>query len=348
MSELDSPSQFRWTIAVLAGGRSAERDVSLKSGAAVTDALRAGGHRVLQLDPARDDLHALDWRAVPAGRPTAGQSVAIDCVFIALHGAFGEDGELQRLLESRNVPYTGADSGASELAFSKWAAKQRFHNCGVPTPSAVRISANDPPGFAHSAAAAIGYPLVVKPDRQGSSIGVSIVPSRAHLDAALANCFRFDSIGLLEAAVSGDEWTVGLLDDEPLPPIRIGTSREFYDYTAKYAASDTSYQFDDAPPSLTRTLTELGRAACQAIGTAGIARVDIRLDDRGRPFVLEVNTIPGMTDHSLVPKAAARVGMSMTPLCERAIASALRVHHARHNCRVLPDPQPTLLHRRAG
>jgi len=348
MSELDSPAHRPFHIAVLAGGRSAEREVSLKSGEAVAAAIRAAGHSVFELDPAREDVAAIDWRRMPVGRSDE-TTAAIDCVFIALHGAFGEDGQVQRILETADVPYTGSDSAASAVAFSKWAAKQRFLNHGVPTPAAVRISTNDPPGFAHSAASAIGYPVVVKPDKQGSSIGVTIVPSRAHLDAALANCFRFDSGGLLEAAVLGDEWTVAVIDGEALPPIRIGTSRQFYDYTAKYAADDTQYQFEDEASPLVKSLAELGQAACRAVGCDGIARVDLRLDSTGKPHVLEVNTIPGMTDHSLVPKAAARVGMSMTALCERAIDSAIRLHHARKNSRVLPSPAAsTPLHRRAG
>jgi D-alanine-D-alanine ligase len=348
MSELDSPAHRPFNIAVLAGGRSAEREVSLKSGSAVAAAIRAGGHTVFELDPAREDLSTIDWCRMPVGRAGEERTVSIDCVFIALHGSFGEDGQVQRLLEAQDVPYTGSNAEASALAFSKWAAKQRFLSHGVPTPAAVRISTTDPPGFAYSAASAIGYPLVVKPDKQGSSIGVTIVPSRAHLGAALSNCFRFDSSGLLEAAVLGEEWTVAVIDGEPLPPIRIGTSREFYDYTAKYAADDTQYQFENTSGPLIDSLSKLGQAACQAVGCDGIARVDLRLNADGNPSVLEVNTIPGMTDHSLVPKAAARVGMSMTALCERAIDSALMAHHARKNSRVLRGPASTHLQRRAG
>ncbi|QDT56598.1 D-alanine--D-alanine ligase Ddl [Caulifigura coniformis] len=348
MSELDSPPPRHMTLAVLAGGQSAEREVSLRSGAAVAAAFRAGGHQVFEFDPARDDLSVVDWHRFPVGRPSLGRTVTIDCVFIALHGAFGEDGQVQTLLESQGVPYTGSDSLASALAFSKWEAKRRFLDCGVATPNAVRISSSDPTGFAHSAADSIGYPLVVKPDRQGSSIGVTIVPSRAKLDEALSTCFRFDSVGLLEAAVPGDEWTVAVLDGEALPPIRIGTSRQFYDYTAKYSADDTRYQFEESATSLTNSLVELARSACRALGCSGIARVDIRLDAQGSPFVLEVNTIPGMTDHSLVPKAAERMGLSMTALCEWAIQSALHIHHTRNNSRVLPGLAASRPRRRAG
>jgi D-alanine-D-alanine ligase len=348
MRESDSPAHRPFNIAVLAGGRSAEREISLKSGAAVAAAIRAGGHSVFEFDPAREDIAAIDWTNAPVGRPGEGRTAVIDCVFLALHGAFGEDGQVQKILESRGVPYTGSDSAASAVAFSKWAAKQRFLDRGIATPAAVRIAANDPPGFAWSAASAVGYPLVVKPDRQGSSIGVTIVESRAHLGPALANCFRFDSTGLLEAALPGEEWTVAVIDGEALPPIRIGTSRQFYDYTAKYAAEDTQYQFEGGSPPLIESLSRLAQAACRALDCSGIARVDLRLDSGGAPFVLEVNTIPGMTDHSLVPKAAARVGMSMTALCERAIDSALRACQARKNLRVLPASASTGLQRRAG
>ena len=149
MSELDSPAHRPFNIAVLAGGRSAEREVSLKSGAAVAAAIRAAGHAVFEFDPAREDVASIDWKHVPL-RPGDEQTAAIDCVFIALHGAFGEDGQVQKILESRDVPYTGADSEASAVAFSKWAAKQRFLSHGIATPAAVRISTTDPPGFAFS------------------------------------------------------------------------------------------------------------------------------------------------------------------------------------------------------
>jgi len=320
----------------------------LTGSAAVAAALRAGGHCVFEFDPARDDVSTIDWRRLPVGRPADRRTVAIDCVFIALHGTFGEDGQVQAILDAHDIPYTGSDAEASAVAFSKWDAKQRFLIHGVPTPQAVRITATDSPGVADCAASAIGYPLVVKPDKQGSSIGVTIVPSAAHLEAALSNCFRFDSSGIIEAAVLGEEWTVAVIDGEALPPIRIGTSRQFYDYTAKYAADDTQYQFESDSHPLTGTLSGLGRAACQAVGAAGVARVDLRLDGEGNPHVLEVNTIPGMTDHSLVPKAAARAGMSMTNLCERAVVSAIRTHHAWKNSRVLRGPSSTHPHRRAG
>jgi D-alanine-D-alanine ligase len=335
-----------WNIAVLAGGKSAEREVSLRSGAAVAAALRDGGHRVVELDPARDNIEAIDWQRVSFGRP--GDAFAVDCIFIALHGSYGEDGTVQAILEAQGVPYTGSAAEPSRIAFSKWAAKQKFLQAGLPTPPATRLRLDDPAGFASSAANTIGYPVVVKPDRQGSSIGVTIVRSPTELDAALAACFRFDCEGLIEAAVLGDEWTVALIDGEALPPIRIGTVRQFYDYTAKYAAEDTTYEFETAPLPVTRELGELARAAYSAVGASGIARVDLRMDAGGRPFLLEVNTIPGMTDHSLVPKAAARVGLSMTALCERAISSALASHHARNNSRVQTAPSSTLFHRRAG
>ncbi len=345
MSERQSAPRAPWTIAVLLGGTSAEREVSLKSGAMVSAALRAGGHHVLEIDSARENLAQLDWRNL---QPVPGRTLRADAVFIALHGTFGEDGQLQAVLEKQNIPYTGSDSAASACAFSKWAAKEVFRHRSIPTPPARRITITDHPGHLEALANEIGYPLVVKPDRQGSSIGVTIVGSPSELRAAFDCCFRFDREGLIEAAVLGEEWTVGILDDEALPPIRIGTSRSFYDYTAKYDADDTQYLFEGVSPSLTALLQELSLSACRAIGTRGIARVDLRLDQAGQPQVLEVNTIPGMTDHSLVPKAAARIGISMTSLCERALESAFASHYARHNACVPPGPWATPGRRRAG
>lgn len=303
------PNDQLLRVAVLSGGNSAERTVSLQSGLAVVQALRAAGHNVSQIDPARKELPRVDWSE-------------FDCVFIALHGSFGEDGQVQTILEEAGVPYTGSDARASRIAFSKSAAKHRLMESGVPTPESSLIHVNDDIANIREKAAAIGYPLVVKPDAQGSSLGVTIVDDPAHLDAAVNACFQLDEFGLIEAAVIGSEWTLGLLDDTPLPLIKIETDRGFYDYRAKYQDDATRFLYEfEITAEEADTITTVGQQAAAAIGIRGVARVDIRVDENRKPWVLEINTIPGFTDHSLVPKAAARAGIEFVELCDRIVRS---------------------------
>lgn len=307
----------RLRIAVLCGGPSAERVISLKSGAAVAQSLSRLGHFVQQIDPAFADIAACDW----------GQ---FDLAFIALHGKFGEDGQVQQILEDARLPFTGSGVAASRLAFSKSAAKERFLQRGVPTAPYVLIHESDTAQRIIGQAEQIGFPLVVKPDTQGSSLGVTIVHSAAELPAALGRCFHYDSFGLLEQAVIGGEWTVGLLDELVFPPIRIETDRAFFDYHAKYEDNETRYLFDsDAPPKQVEEVVRAAQNACAALETDGLARVDLIIGQSGRPQVLEVNTVPGLTDHSLVPKAAARIGLSFDELCQTCVQSALQ-HRVRH------------------
>src|SRR5205814_2648371 len=181
----------------------------------------------------------------------------------------------------------------------------------------------------------IGFPLVVKPDTQGSSLGVSIVQKPADLPAALARCFHYDTFGLLEQALAGSEWTVGLIDDHALPAIRIETDRAFFDFEAEYEDDETRYQFDyDVPVEVVDSVVQTARNACAAVGTSGLARVDLILDQSGTPQVLEVTTVSGLTDHSLVPKAAARLGRSLADLCQECVQSALRHATSRAALRV--------------
>lgn len=299
-------------IAVLAGGQSAERKISLQSGEAVATSLRQRGHTVTMVDPAVQPLEGFDWSRV-------------DLAFLALHGTYGEDGVAQKVLEKLGVVFTGSSSEASRLAFSKSAAKERFIQHGVPTPSYMLIHESDPYERVAEHARRIGYPIVVKPNAQGSSIGVTIVRTEAELEAALSQCFYFESFGLLEKMIEGGEFTLGVIDFEPLPLIRIETNRGFFDYQAKYEDDATQYLFDYGVDQATLDLlTETGIAACRALGTRGVARTDICISETGKPFVLEVNTIPGMTDHSLVPKAAARIGLDMGQLCETIIERTLQ------------------------
>lgn len=317
--DVGNSSPQLWRIAVLCGGDTVERAVSLESGSNVAAALAAGGHFVDIIDPAETGLLSVDWSPY-------------DAVFIALHGAFGEDGSVQDLLEGVGIPYTGSGAIASRCAFDKAAAKERFLEEEVPTPEYAIATRRDNRVAIRKSAERLGYPLVVKPNSQGSSFGVSLVRSADQLEAALNMAFEFDDKVLLEVAILGEEWTVPLVNRQLLPAIRVCTHRELFDYQAKYLDEETGYVFAATSSQTTlRAIEDAARRACVALGTAGIARVDIRLDAQERPFVLEVNTIPGMTSHSLVPKSAARLGWTLTDVCERAIWQALQDAPGAHN-----------------
>ena len=303
-------------VAVLSGGRSPERDVSLAGGKAVSAALEDRGFPVVRLDPRELDVTDFDWKRG-------------DVAFLVLHGEFGEDGQVQTQLDALGIPYTGSGPEASRLAFSKSATKERLRLAGIPTPESVVIRRGDSLDSLLERAERLGFPLVVKPDAQGSSLGVSVVHKPMQLPAALARCFALDGFGLLEKYVAGSEWTIGLLNNDALPPICIETPRGFYDYDAKYADEETQYLFETTvPESVLRELQSLAVGVGRAVGTRGIARVDFRLDGDLKPWVLEVNTIPGMTDHSLIPKAFARMGISFPQLCERIVLETLNQNTA--------------------
>jgi D-alanine-D-alanine ligase len=299
------------TVAVLEGGESSERSISLESGAAVRAALEERGHKVLAVDPAEVDLSTFDW-------------TGIDVAFIALHGFFGEDGQVQQILENAGMPYTGSDPAAARLSFQKSAAKERFFQNYVPTPPYVLIHEGDTAGDIMKKARSLGFPLAVKPDSQGSSLGVSVVQSPDELAEALPRCFHLEAFGLLESAVLGSEWTVGIFDDLMLPLIQVVPGRPFYDYHAKYADDSTQYLFDfDVPSDVVSSISQAARNAYDALKLRGVARIDLVLDRFNRPWVLEANSVPGLTSHSLVPKAAARIGISMGELCEQMLRRSL-------------------------
>ena len=298
-------------IVVLGGGASAEREISLSSGRAVLTALRICGHHVVWLDPHETNLTEFAWEPR-------------DVAFNALHGEFGEDGEVQRILESLGIPLTGCDSIAAEVTFSKSACKERLRHANVPTPESVVIHQSDDAERIEWLARNLGFPMVVKPDRQGSSLGVSIVRTAEELPAALAECFHFGEHGLLETFVDGTEWTVGILPGKTLPPVRIETPRPFYDYEAKYADHHTRYEFaEDLPPRVLHYLENVALRAAESVGIYELCRVDLRLDRHLEPWVLEINAVPGMTDHSLIPKAARKIGLSLGELCEQTLSRAL-------------------------
>jgi D-alanine-D-alanine ligase len=307
-------------IAVLMGGVSSEREISLLSGEGVAAALEGRGHDVARVDVREESLEGL-------------RALAPDVAFIALHGRFGEDGGAQRRLESLGVPYTGSGPAASALAMDKDASKRAFIAADVPTPAWRLVE----PPFRPEALAILlrayapGLPCVVKPLAEGSSIGVSIVREERELAPALTLVEGLASPALVEAFVEGREFTVGVLGERALPPIELVPRRAFYDYQAKYAAgSGTEYRIDPPLPfALRDALLETGLAAHRALGCEGASRVDIRVDPSGRPWVLEVNTIPGMTPRSLLPKAAEAAGIGYGELCERIVALGVSRARAR-------------------
>lgn len=299
-------------IFVLLGGTSPERDISLESGDAVTTALLDLGYSVQQIDPAHLRLQDVDWPS------------ELCLAFNMLHGTFGEDGQAQAVLDALQIPYTGSNAAASRLTFQKHLAKQLFEAANLPTPVWQLISGADIAQHIPEALESLGFPLVVKPDAQGSSIGVSILHSAEHVSAAIEAAHTFDQNVLLETAIIGEEWTVPLIDDRPLPAIRISSRNAFFDYSAKYHDDLTGYEVLTIQESETaRRVTDLSVRACRLLKTSGITRVDLIVDRQGQPWLLEVNTIPGMTNHSLVPKSAARLNWTMGDLCKQNILSAL-------------------------
>lgn len=292
-------------ITVMLGGPSAEREVSLRSGAGVANALRSLGHEVHEVDPSHDK-----WE-LPQGT---------EAVFLALHGTYGEDGTIQRRLEELGVPYTGCDPEASRIGFDRYLTKQRCVAAGVPT---ARFLLLDSP----AASWPMGWdpPVVLKPARQGSSVGLQFVERVSDWAKALAEAMRFDSRVLLEERIFGRECTVGILDDKPLPIVEVRPKTGVYDYQTKYSEGTTDYfcpaPFDEATTS---RIQAAGLAAFKAIGGRDYSRVDVILRPEGEPIVLEVNTLPGMTDNSLLPKAAAAAGIGYAELCQRMVDLALR------------------------
>jgi D-alanine-D-alanine ligase len=301
-------------VAVLAGGLSAEREVSLASGREVLRALEKSGHRAELLDTSDGPLES-----IPLER--------FDVCFLALHGGYGEDGRLQSELERRGIPYTGSGPAASRLAMSKSASKERFFGSGVPTLPFFRFHVTDRFQQLADSVAQLGYPVVVKPDDQGSSLGVGIAFNKEQLAAAVAASSRFGAEIIVELHVTGREFTVAVLDRRPLPLLEIITPRPLFDYDAKYRNAESLHRFDTLlPPAKAAQARHTAVAAAATLDTAGLVRVDLLLDAAGCPWVLEVNTLPGMTRTSLAPKAAARSGFDLAALCDWMLADAMERH----------------------
>jgi D-alanine-D-alanine ligase len=291
-------------IAVLMGGPGSERDVSLATGRGVSKALRSLGAEVADVD-VRDENFALPKD--------------VDLAFITIHGTFGEDGQLQKILEERGVPYTGDGVEASRAAFDKILSKEKFREHNVVTPEWEVIEVGQRP--------TISLPLVVKPARQGSTVGVVIVKSASELDSALAEARKYDRKLLIEKFVSGRELTIGVLGDLALPILEIIAKGGFYDFNNKYPflnpqAGGGAEHVCPAKidPAKTKQIQEEALRSFRALGLVVYGRVDVLLSDSGDPFVLEVNTIPGMTEASLLPEGAAAAGINYVDLCARIIA----------------------------
>jgi len=294
-------------ITVLAGGPSDEREVSLVSGQCVAGALARLGHRVSMCDISPDDISALE-------RPA-------DLVFIALHGAFGEDGTVQRELELRGIPFTGTGSAGSALAMDKVRSKARFIEAGLPTP---RFDVVRGPRVSQIVRR-WRVPLVVKPVDSGSSVDTYVIRAHDRFRQALAEVVRKHGQALVEEYVEGPELTVGILGRRALPPIEIRTRRPFYDYQAKYIDDDTEYVFDiDLPEALLAKMQDMSLKAADALACRDFCRVDWMVDRvTHEPYILEINTIPGFTSHSLLPKAGTRASVSFADLCQQIVELAM-------------------------
>ncbi len=294
-------------VAVMFGGDSAEREISLKSGQAVLCALRGAGVDAHPFDPAERPLAALGDEGFASA-------------FIALHGRGGEDGRLQGALDLMRIPYTGSGVLASALAMDKWRSKLCWQAAGIAVPDCeVLTAASDWPAVAER----LGLPLFVKPANEGSSIGITKVRSTAEFPGAYETAARHDTLVIAERYLSGGEFTVGIIGNEALPVIRIVPATDFYDYQAKYFRDDTRYLIPSGLADEQEAhVRELALRAFDVLGGRGWGRVDVMLDGAGRACCLEANMAPGMTDHSLVPMAAKAIGMSFQALVIRILELA--------------------------
>ncbi|MFL5384982.1 MAG: D-alanine--D-alanine ligase [Longimicrobiaceae bacterium] len=329
-------------VAVLFGGTSAERDVSVASGAQVVKALRQAGHQVAAIDTARGALGPAEEQrllaagvapvppgenelaAIRAGTPASllggADLQAIDVVFLVLHGGTGEDGTIQALLDLTGIPYVGSGHRASATAMDKDVSKRLFRAAGIPTPDWLMA-----PVDAAEVEAALGFPVVVKPNKQGSTVGLTVVKEASRLEDAVAEAFRHDDEVMVERFVPGRELTCGILGDQALAVGEIVPRRgEIFDYESKYQHGGADEIFPaELTPAQTREVQERSLRAHRALKLEGFSRVDFRMDPEGGLWCLEVNTLPGMTATSLLPQSAAAAGIPFPELCERICRLAL-------------------------
>ena len=291
-------------IAVLMGGTSAEREVSLQSGQAVLDALRSAGADALMVDTAGDYLDQL-------------QNQAVDMAFIALHGRGGEDGRIQAVLEALDIPYTGSDVAASAVAMNKRLTKRVWQASGLPTADSQMLSGDSD---WQAVLASLGGKAVLKPVLEGSSIGISIVDTAVGMEQGYREASQYDSDVMAERFIDGPEYTVSILGDQALPVIRMKAEDGFYDYAAKYEREDTHYFLPSGLSDVEEAdVQALALEAFRALGCRGWGRVDLMRDGQGDWWLLEANTVPGLTSHSLVPMSANAVGMDFTALIARLL-----------------------------
>ena len=338
-------------IAVLAGGISTEREISIVSGTGVCKALRDRGHSAVLIDifcgdPSLDAEEAFARKDYDPDRAAAfirsfddrleemktrkgffGPGVlelcrAADAVFLALHGQNGEDGKVQAALELMGIPYTGCGYLGSALAMDKELSKQLFRENGVPTPPGIVVRENEK--VLSAAENGVGVPCVVKPSRGGSSVGVSIARTQEEYDAALREGFKYEPVLLVEKYISGREFSVGIVDSEVYPVIEIAPIQGFYDYHNKYAAGSTVETCPaDLSPALTKKMQDAALAAWHALRLESYARIDVMMDEQENVYCLEANTLPGMTPTSLLPQEAAALGIGFGELCEKLIQVSL-------------------------
>lgn len=337
-------------ITVLMGGESAERNVSLASGIRIVLALRSKGHDVIAFDPSRGPIREAEQERLATSsvgtEPPSLESLAqstggaflpslealpeiagADVVFLALHGGMGEDGTIQALLDMAKVKYTGSGHLASALAMDKDLSKKLFRSAGVQTADWLMA-----PASVEEVEAKMGFPVVVKPSKQGSTVGLSVVKQRENLEAAITEAWRYDDEVMIEQFIPGRELTVGILGDRALPVGEIKPLHEIYDYECKYTAGMATEEFPaDLTEKQTKIVQQQAVAAFKALKLGGYARIDFRLsssDDGGGSaggfYCLEANTLPGMTELSLIPQGAAAAGMSFAELCEEIVQSALK------------------------
>jgi D-alanine-D-alanine ligase len=326
-------------ITVLMGGTSAERDVSMASGLRVAAALRSLGYEVTSVDTAHGTLSAADERMLTSGQvvrtvPPDVQALlrlnrqlparmeqlpTTEMLFLALHGGQGEDGTLQALLDLTGVPYTGSGHLASALAMDKDLSKRLFRSVGVPTADWLMA-----PTSVEQVAQEIGWPAIVKPSKQGSTVGLTLVRDPAALEPAIEEAFKYDDEVMVERFVPGRELTVGILGEEALPVGEIIPKHELYDYECKYTPGMAREIFPaDLSPADTAEVQRLAKLAFRALKLGGCARIDFRMTPAGEFYCLEANTLPGMTELSLIPQAAAAAGISFPELCERIVRLAV-------------------------
>jgi D-alanine-D-alanine ligase len=334
-------------VAVLFGGTSEERDVSIASGAEVVKALRSAGHEVVAVDtatgvltadretkllrtgvaplpPGREELDMLET-GDPTALTHAPELDGVDVLFLALHGGTGEDGTLQALLDLVGIPYTGSGMLGSAMAMDKDITKRLLRDAGIPTAAWLMA-----PVSADEVADALGWPVVVKPSKQGSTVGLSVVHGPDELDTAVELAFRFDDEVMVERFVAGRELTVPIVGEDTLPVGEIITKSEIFDYESKYQPGLAEEIFPaEIPEEVRLEAQRLAQETHRVLKLEGFSRVDFRLDDSGGLWCLEVNTLPGMTSNSLVPKSAKAAGIAFPRLCERICEIAIEEHAAR-------------------